>query len=61
MMAHESLKDSIHYWLGQVSMADEMIADLEKLRSRLARRRLHEAKQLRAEAMKEVERCARRG
>lgn len=48
----------IHYLLGQLSMADEMIAECEKYRTSGARRKLKEMKTARAEVVKKLNKLA---
>jgi len=52
------LEDSIHYWLGALSMVDEIISELRKYDSELMRDRLAKAEQDRADIIREIERIA---
>ena len=55
----ERLGNDIHYWLGRLSMADEMIEEMSKYRTEWAKEKLKAIKRERAKVIKQIERLAR--
>jgi hypothetical protein len=59
MSDKRQLEQNIHYWLGQLQMADEFIRLLQKYSSPVMLIRLEDAKKARAEVMRKIQELAR--